>query len=173
MRETQAAADAGAASEMVAVLLTASRVLVATSTRALAAVDETLTMPRFRMLVVLENAGPTNLAGLAERLAVNPSTATRRVDRLSASGMVERTPDPTDGRVTKITAPAAGRTVVREVNARRQADIARIVAAMPGGDQKALIAALRVFTEAAGKDRVAPAVYAAFALPGQACCRRP
>jgi DNA-binding MarR family transcriptional regulator len=92
------------------------------------------------------------------------------VDRLSASGMVERTPDPADGRVTKITATAAGRTVVREVNARCQADIARIVAAMPG-DQKALIATLRVFTEAAGKDRVAPAAYAAFALPGQACCR--
>src|SRR4051794_6648370 len=79
-REAQAAADAGAASEMVAVLLTASRVLVATSARALAAADETLTMPRFRMLVVLGNAGPTNLAGLAERLAVNPSTATRMVD---------------------------------------------------------------------------------------------
>ncbi|MGW1504357.1 MarR family winged helix-turn-helix transcriptional regulator [Streptomyces mirabilis] len=137
-----------------------------TSASALAAADETLTMPRFRMLVVLENAGPTNLAGLAERLAVTPSTATRMVDRLSASGMVERTPDPADGRVTNITATTAGRTVVREINARRQADIARIVAAMPGGDQKALIATLRVFTEAAGKDRVAPATYAAFALPG-------
>jgi DNA-binding MarR family transcriptional regulator len=166
MRETQAAAESGAASEMAAALLTASRVLVAISARSLAAVDEALTMPRFRMLVVLENAGPTNLAGLAERLGVNPSTATRMVDRLSASGMVERTPDPADGRVTKITATAVGRTVVREVNARRQADIARIVAAMPGGDQKALIAALRVFTEAAGKDQVDPAVYAAFALPG-------
>lgn len=121
-------------------------------------------MPRFRMLVVLENAGPTNLAGLAERLAaITPSTATRMVDRLSASDMVERTPDPADGRVTKITATAAGRTIVREVNARRRADIARIVVAMPGGDQKALIATLRVFTEAAGKGRVVPV---AFALPG-------
>lgn len=128
-------------------------------------------MPRFRMLVVLENAGPTNLAGLAERLAVTPSTATRMVDRLSASGMVECTPDPADGRVTKITATAAGRTIVREVNARRQAGIARIVAAMPGGDQKALTATLWVFTEAAGKDWAAPAACAAFALPGQACCR--
>ncbi|MET8188787.1 MarR family transcriptional regulator [Streptomyces sp. NPDC005246] len=166
MRETQAAADSGAASEMVAALLAASQALVAISARSLAAVDETLTMPRFRVLVVLENAGPTNLAGLAECLAVNPSIARRMVDRLSASGIVERTPDPADGRVTKIAATAAGRTVVREVTARRQADIARIFAAMPGGDQKALPAALRVFTEAAGKDRVAPAVYAAFALPG-------
>ncbi|MER5686689.1 MarR family transcriptional regulator [Streptomyces sp. NPDC002205] len=156
MRETQAATDSGAASEIVAALLTAARALVAISARSLAAVDETLTMPRFHMLVVLENSGPTNLAGLVERLAVNPSTATRMVDRLSASGMVERTSDPADGRVTKITATAAGRAVVREVTARRQADIARIFAAMPGGEQKALTAALRAATAAMTATRMRP-----------------
>lgn len=42
---------------MVTALLTASRLLVAVSARSLAAVEESLTLPQFRMLVVLDSRG--------------------------------------------------------------------------------------------------------------------
>jgi DNA-binding MarR family transcriptional regulator len=155
-----------AVKEMVAGVVTASRVLVAVSARALAEVEDTLTVPQFRMLVVLEAAGPTSLSGLAEQLAVNPSTAMRMVDRLAAAGMVERTADPADRRVAMIAPTADGRRVVQEVTARRQAEIVRIVAAMPQERQEAMLEALRAFAQAAGEHHIDPAAYAALALPG-------
>ncbi|BBJ46050.1 hypothetical protein SSPO_087680 [Streptomyces antimycoticus] len=45
------------AEAMVTALLTASRLLVAVSARSLAAVEDSLTLPQFRMLVVLDGRG--------------------------------------------------------------------------------------------------------------------
>ena len=58
--------DPAAVNEMVTSVLTASRVLVAISARSLAAVEDTLTVPQFRMLVVLDTSGATSLSRLAE-----------------------------------------------------------------------------------------------------------
>lgn len=49
----------------VTALLTASRLLVAVSARSLAAVEDSLTLPQLRMLVVLDGRGPLSLSGLA------------------------------------------------------------------------------------------------------------
>ncbi|CNY96116.1 MarR family transcriptional regulator [Mycobacterium tuberculosis] len=46
-------------------LLTASRLLVAISAHSIAQVDENITIPQFRTLVILSNHGPINLATLA------------------------------------------------------------------------------------------------------------
>jgi DNA-binding MarR family transcriptional regulator len=56
-------------------LLTASRLLVAVSARSIALVDETITIPQFRTLVILSNRGRVNLATLAGLLDVQPATA--------------------------------------------------------------------------------------------------
>lgn len=153
--------------EMVAALITASRVLVAVSARSLAAVEGILTVPQFRLLVVLETGGPTNLSRLAEQLAVNPSTAMRMVDRLVAAGMVERTPDPGDRRVVKLALTGTGARAVHEVTRRRQEEIARVVRAMPPTRRAAMIEALQSFAEAAGEPQVDPADYGTLGLlPG-------
>ncbi|MGH6655569.1 MAG: MarR family winged helix-turn-helix transcriptional regulator, partial [Actinocrinis sp.] len=80
--------------QVVGQLLTASRLLVAIAARSLAAVEENLTLPQYRMLVVLDSRGPGSLARLAEHLEVNPSTALRMVERLSAAGMVDKLANP-------------------------------------------------------------------------------
>ncbi|BCP04647.1 hypothetical protein MINTM019_21030 [Mycobacterium paraintracellulare] len=54
-------------------LLTASRLLVAISAHSIAVVDETITIPQFRALVILSNRGPVNLTALAGTLGVQPS----------------------------------------------------------------------------------------------------
>ncbi|MCZ9336179.1 MarR family transcriptional regulator, partial [Streptomyces sp. TRM76130] len=71
-------------------VLTASRLLVAVSARSLAEVEERVTLPQFRMLVVLATRGATKLVTLAEQLQVAPSTAMRMVDRLIAVGLADR-----------------------------------------------------------------------------------
>lgn len=79
-------------------LLTASRLLVAISARSIGQVDETITIPQFRTLVILSNRGPVNLATLAGLLGVQPSATGRMVDRLVAAGLIDRLPHPTSRR---------------------------------------------------------------------------
>ncbi|RMI44116.1 MarR family transcriptional regulator [Actinomadura harenae] len=137
--------------EVTAAVLTASRLLVAISARSLASVEDTVTLPQFRTLVVLSSHGPSKLATLAERLAVNPSTAMRMVDRLAAAGLVDREASPHSGREILIRLTEAGRNLVDDVTARRRAELAGVVAKMPGAQREALVTALRAFTEAGGE----------------------
>lgn len=139
---------------MVSTLLTASRLLVAVSARSLAAVEESLTLPQFRMLVVLDANGSLTLSQLATELGVQPSTAMRMIDRLMAAGLLARGSSPTDRRASIISLTPAGRRVVVETTERRRQEIARIVADMPPGQRRHLVNALQAFTEAGGEHSV-------------------
>jgi DNA-binding MarR family transcriptional regulator len=132
-------------------VLTASRLLVAISARSLGAVEDRVTLPQFRMLVVLAGQREMKLVTLAEHLAVNPSTAMRMVERLVAAGLVDRRVNPASRREILLRLTDAGAQIVNEVTARRRGEIAAIVAAMPPGQRAGLIAALQAFTEAGGE----------------------
>jgi DNA-binding MarR family transcriptional regulator len=134
--------------EVVDALLAASRQLVAMAARSLAAVEENLTLPQYRMLVVLDTQGPSSLARLAEGLEVNSSTAMRMVDRLSAAGMAEKIPSPDSRREVVLSLTPAGRAVVQKVTNHRLAAITRTVRAIPAGQRAPLVAALHAFTNA-------------------------
>lgn len=136
-------------------VLTASRLLVAVSARSLACVGESVTLPQFRLLVVLAGHGDAKLVTLAERLGVNPSTAMRMVDRLSAAGLVSRRANPADRRENLLSVTPEGRRTVEEVMARRRAEVAGIVARMAPEQRTALVEALTAFT-AAGNEPEAP-----------------
>jgi DNA-binding MarR family transcriptional regulator len=141
------------ADELTDAILTASRLLIAVSARSLAAVEETLTLPQFRMLVLLEGRGPMKLTALADLLEVNPSTAKRMIDRLITSGMVDRAQNPASRREVVVVATAEGRRVVSEAMTRRRAEISTIVARMPEHLRHGLVEALTAFTEAGGEPR--------------------
>lgn len=132
-------------------VLTASRLLVAISARSIAAVDESITLPQFRSLVVLDTWGPLKQATLAGHLGVNPSTATRMVDRLVAAGLVSRQANPVSRRETVVGLTAAGGQVVRQVTEIRRAEIALIVARIPPHDRRGLVNALSAFADAGGE----------------------
>lgn len=132
-------------------VLTASRLLVGISARSLASIEEQVTLPQFRMLVVLGTHGQMKLATLAGHLAVNPSTAMRMVDRLIGAGLLDRRTNPADRRENVLRLTDAGRRVVDDVTARRRADIAAIVTRMPSDQREGLVAALRAFTAAGGE----------------------
>ena len=73
-------------------LLTASRLLVGMSAHSLSMVDENITIPQFRTLVILSNRGPVNLATLAGLSGVQPSAAGLMVDRLVSAGLIDHHP---------------------------------------------------------------------------------
>lgn len=132
-------------------VLTASRLLVAVSARSLAAVEEGVTLPQFRMLVVLSTRGATKLVALADLLQVAPSTAMRMVDRLIAAGLADRQTNPDNRRETLLRLTEEGRRTVEDVTARRRAEIAEIVARLGSTQRLALIEALTAFNKAGGE----------------------
>ncbi|MEB3980300.1 MarR family transcriptional regulator [Mycobacterium sp. 663a-19] len=132
-------------------LLTASRLLVAISAHSIAQVDETITIPQFRTLVILSNRGPVNLATLAGALGVQPPAAGRMVDRLVGAGLIDRLPHPTSRRELLATLSPGGRQVMRQVTTHRRSQIAQIVEKMPSQERLGLVRALTAFTAAGGE----------------------
>lgn len=132
-------------------VLTASRLLVAVSARSIAAVDDTITLAQFRLLVVLYSQGRQKVSALADSLGVNPSTTTRAIDRLVDSGLVDRQTNPRSRREVHVTLTRAGQRLVREVTRRRRREIARIVERMPVTHQRGLVRALTAFSHAGGE----------------------
>jgi DNA-binding MarR family transcriptional regulator len=140
--------------ELVAAVLTASRVLVGISARSLAEIGETVTLTQFRTLVVLDSHGPSRLNKLAERLDVTASTALRMVDRLVAAGLVDRRENAQDRREVVIDLTAGGRSLVRKVTRARRVEIERIVLEMPASRRRELVRALEAFATAADEPAV-------------------
>ncbi|MDC2952607.1 MarR family winged helix-turn-helix transcriptional regulator [Streptomyces heilongjiangensis] len=136
-------------------VLTASRLLVAVSARSLAEVEERVTLPQFRMLVVLSTRGATKLVVLADLLQVAPSTAMRMVDRLIAAGLADRRINPGNRRETMLQLTDEGRRTVADVTARRRTEIATIVERLAPDQRTALVDALTAFNEA-GMEPLAP-----------------
>ena len=132
-------------------LLTASRLLVAISARSIGQVDDSITIPQFRTLVILSNRGSINLATLASLLGVQPSATGRMVDRLVSAGLIDRLPHPTSRRELLATLTKRGREVVRRVTEHRRAEIAGIVEKMPPAERHGLVRALTAFTAAGGE----------------------
>lgn len=135
--------------DFVTALLTPSRVLVGVSARSLTVVEDTVTLPQLRALVMLDGYGEVNLHRLAELLAVNSSTAMRMIDRLPMSNLVMRRENPTNRRQVLLALSPRGSSVVERVAQRRRREIARIVQAMPVDQRSELIAAPRGCADAA------------------------
>jgi DNA-binding MarR family transcriptional regulator len=76
-------------------------------------------------LATIDKHGPLTPSELAERERVQRPTATRIVGRLADAGLVERTADPADGRVTLVSATPTGRALLRRLRQRKNAYLAR------------------------------------------------
>jgi DNA-binding MarR family transcriptional regulator len=137
--------------EITDALLTASRLLVAISARSIALVDDTITIPQFRTLVILSNEGPINLSTLSGLLEVQPSTTGRMVDRLVGAELIDRRPHPTSRRELVAALTPRGREVVRKVTVSRRRQISEIVEKMPPRERRGLVRALAAFSAAGGE----------------------
>lgn len=132
-------------------LITASRALVAIAAKSLARVDDQVTLPQYRALVVLASRDGLRPVDLADALDVSPSTATRMCDRLVRKELVERVHRDSDRREVELRLSAEGRSLVGEVTAHRRRELRRVLGRIGPADQALLIDALRVFNAAAGE----------------------
>jgi DNA-binding MarR family transcriptional regulator len=134
-------------------LLVVSRLLVAISARSIAGVDQTLTIPQFRALVIMSNVGPVKLTSLARLLGLPPDTVAPMVQRLDRAGLVARA-DAAVPRVTVVGLSRRGQRVVDKVTLMRRAEIASVVSMMPLGQRRELVTALSAFASASGENVV-------------------
>lgn len=120
----------------------ATRDLVDIAVRGVELVAPDLTLPQFRLMLALAEYGPVSSVGLAHALDVAPSSVTRMVDRLVASGHVDRAPDPVKRSVVSLALSARGERVVADVLTWRQAELARALAQVAPEDRAAAARAL-------------------------------
>jgi DNA-binding MarR family transcriptional regulator len=150
LESVDSAAPSDDVTAVTSAVLSASRVLVAVSVRSLAAAEQPVTLPQFRLLILLDGHGEANLVTLADQLAVNSSTALRMVDRLSDRGLISRRVNPDSRREVLLRLTDVGQRIVDDVTARRREEIAAIVARMPARTRTGLVKAMRSFAVAGG-----------------------
>lgn len=132
-------------------LLALSRVFVGLAARSMAEVDDDVTLPQFRTLVFLVSRGPLRVVDLAAELGVQPSTATRLVNRLDRKGLVRRLERPDDRRAAWLALTDAGQALVGTVTRHRRDAIAAMVRELSMTRPLAFASVVHALVEAAGE----------------------
>ena len=148
---TRRAADSRVSPDQVDAVMRASRALVGIAAASIAEVEDLVTVPQLRVLVMVATRGPMNLAAVASGLEVSPSNASRICDRLMKAGFLDRGEDPVDRRNITLTLTEAGRGLVNQVSRHRRTAIQRVLRNMEPREREQLTRALERFATAAGE----------------------
>jgi DNA-binding MarR family transcriptional regulator len=95
-------------------------------------------------LATVERHGPLTPSELAEIERVKRPTATRTLRVLSEAGLVERAPDPMDGRSALVSITPSGRDRLRRLRGRKNAYLARRMRELPPSDLATLGRAVEI-----------------------------
>jgi DNA-binding MarR family transcriptional regulator len=95
-------------------------------------------------LAAVERHGPLSPSELAEVERVKRPTATRTLHILTEAGLVQRAPDPTDGRSALVSITPAGRNHLRRLRGRKNAYLARRMRDLPAADLETLDRAVEI-----------------------------
>ena len=101
-----------------------------------------------RVLAWIERSGPARASDLAEAMALDLSTVSRRVAELEEAGLVTRTRDPEDRRASLLETTAAGEVTMQRLRAARRSLIEEALADWPTDDVRRLGELLARFTGA-------------------------
>lgn len=101
----------------------ATRDLIGLALRSVEHVE--VSLPQFRLLLVLHELGRSSSTQCAQALGVVGSSVTRLADRLHASGHLVRGTDPGNRSVVTLELTESGRRVVREVTGHRRRELRR------------------------------------------------
>ncbi len=106
---------------------------------------------RMRLLHALECGGDQTMTDLARALGVTQRRVTDLVEALGADQLVERRPNPKDGRSTVVSLTTAGADQLKLSWQQHQTDIGKVFGDLPPEQQKQLLEITPVLTEAIRK----------------------
>ena len=156
MQDLPSDAREGSLASAVTTFHQAGRDLIGIALRSLEEVGEGLSLPKFRMLLMLSELVRAPSGQVAEQLGVGASSVTRMADRLIADGFVRRADDARSRRIVALELTAAGRAVVERVLTRRQEQLRSLLSALEPEVLEAATIALRQFSSAAAEFSAAP-----------------
>ncbi|HEV2636271.1 MAG TPA: MarR family transcriptional regulator [Actinocrinis sp.] len=111
-----------------------------------------LTFAQVSALVTVEKRGPIRLGELAAREQVAAPSMTRTAASLLTLGLIDRVPDPDDGRSFHIVLADAGRDLLDHVRSERTALLSERVSRLSQDQYEKLLAALPVLEQLAEED---------------------
>ncbi|KUI42521.1 MULTISPECIES: MarR family transcriptional regulator [unclassified Mycobacterium] len=141
----------GVTNEQVESVMRASRALVGITAASISTVDDLVTVPQLRVMMMIATRGAVNLAAVAAGLQVSASNASRICDRLLKIGMVDRRDDPADRRNIALTLTPDGQALIDRVVHHRRIAIRRILREMSPTQRDALATAFDAFATVAGE----------------------
>ena len=103
-----------------------------------------LTASQVSALVRIEEEGPLRLTTLAEREGIAAPTMSKVVDLLCDEGLIERIPDPTDGRANLIQLDEGWQALLRDVRERLTRLMREALEHLSGEEHTTLAAAIPV-----------------------------
>ncbi len=106
--------------------------------------DSALTLGQLSLLACLEREGPSTPGELAVHERVRPPQLTRLVASLDDTGLLVRSPHPSDGRQVLVSLSDTGRAMVREDRRRRDVWLAQRLAELSPQDRDVLREASQV-----------------------------
>ena len=95
-------------------------------------------MPRFDLLANLEHGDGQTLAALSRRMLVTAGNLTGLVDRAERDGVVERRPDPTDRRLSRVFLTAKGRDLVQALIPVHAAHVSELLSSLDAAERRDL-----------------------------------
>jgi DNA-binding MarR family transcriptional regulator len=92
----------------------------------------------------LDREGPCSVSDLAGAEKVRPQSMAQTVGELESDGLIERRPDPDDGRRALVELTGAGRETLEDDRRRRVGWLVSAIAALPARDQEVLARATAI-----------------------------
>ena len=111
------------------------------------------TAVRVRLLGAVHCEGPQKMSGLASALGITARRITALVDALEDEGLVSRSPDPRDRRVTWVGVTESGTAVVDRLYQAHREAIAGLFSELTPERKAELLQTIRELTERIGRTR--------------------
>lgn len=96
------------------------------------------------VLATVGRLGQPTLKELAEEEQVKPSSMTRVAEALEAAGLIDRSVDERDRRVSRVTLTAEGRRTLKAVREARTTYLTERLAGLEGVDERQLLATVEL-----------------------------
>lgn len=120
------------------------RLAIARTARRLRQQAMDLTPTAMAALATVERCGPMTPSELADAERVKRPTATRVLAKLEEMGLIERTPDPSDGRSSLVALTDEGQKTLDRARSRKDAILAKGMSELPEEDVQTLERAAQI-----------------------------
>ena len=109
--------------------------------------------PSHHAVLVAVRDEPARVGDIAERIISDASTVSRQVSHLTSLGLIEKVPDPEDGRAQLAALTEEGRGVLDELVVRREAWFDELLADWPEEDVQTFIGYVDRFCDTVAADQ--------------------